>query len=75
MSGVLDSYAIDITCQNCQRKTPKSIGWLKTHKQFTCRCGTRVDYFSGSKVKAEIIKLDQAAKRLESNIKAFNKSK
>ena len=51
----------DITCQNCRRKTPKSIGWLKTHKQFTCRCGTRVDYFSGSKVKAEIIKLDQVA--------------
>jgi hypothetical protein len=56
-------------------KTPKSIGWLKTHKQFTCRCATRVDYFSGGKVKAEIIKLDQPAKRLESNIKAFNKSK
>ena len=73
MSGVLDSYTIDITCQNCQRKTPKSVGWLKTHKQFTCRCGTRVDYFSGSKVQAEI--MDQAAKRLESNTKALNKSK
>ena len=73
MSGDLDSYTIDLTCQNCQRKTPKSIGWLKTHKQFTCRCGTRVDYFSASKVKGEIIK--KAAKRIESNIKAFNKSK
>ena len=75
MSGVLASHTIDLTCQNRQRKTPKSIAWLKTHKQFTCRCGTRVDYFSGSKIKEEIIKLDQAAKRLESTIKASNKSK
>ena len=73
MSGDLDSYTIDLTCQNCQLKTQKSVGWLKTHKQFTCRCGTRVDYFSASKVKGEIIK--KAAKRLESNTKAFNKSK
>ena len=54
MSGILDSDTIDITCQNCQRKTSKSVEWLKTHKQFTCRCGTRVDYFSASKVKVVI---------------------
>lgn len=42
MKGVLESKKIDIPCEKCGRKSPKTIGWLKTHKQFTCACGTRI---------------------------------
>ena len=39
MSGFLDSQKLGIPCPTCSKKTEKTIGWIKTHDHFTCRCG------------------------------------
>ena len=39
MSGVLDSQKLGIPCPACSNETEKTIGWIKTHDHFTCRCG------------------------------------
>ena len=40
MAGFFDGATIKIPCANCNRETEKSIGWIKTHGEFTCVCGT-----------------------------------
>lgn len=37
--SLFDHQRIGIPC-DCGRETKKSIAWLKSHKQFTCLCGT-----------------------------------
>lgn len=42
MPGFLDAAEIPIPCEKCGRTTKKSIGWLKTHRELTCTCGTHI---------------------------------
>lgn len=66
MAGHLDSGRIDIPCPSCGHKHRKTIGWLKTHKQFTCAgCGKVEIQTSGfnkgmREVDAEIAKLTKS---------------
>lgn len=39
-SKILDSQVLEIPCERCGRKTKKTVGWVKTNRQFTCGCGT-----------------------------------
>lgn len=34
-----DQFELTTACPRCGHKTKKSIGWLKRHPRFTCRCG------------------------------------
>ena len=69
MAGFLDSRVVGIPC-SCGRKTEKSIGWIKTNKEFTCACGKRIaldaDQFVREIAKAEggLAKFKQSLKRL-----------
>jgi len=42
---MFENQTIDLTCTKCNTKHSKKIGWIKSHNQFTCSCGTiiRVD--------------------------------
>ena len=72
MAGFLDSSEIEIPCENCGRKTKKSIGWIKMHRNFTCRCGTEIT-LNASQFKTEIAKAEKALAGLQSSLKKFGK--
>jgi lysyl-tRNA synthetase class I len=72
MAGILDSAEIEIPCENCGRKTKKSIGWIKNHSHFTCDCGTHI-ILDASKFKGEISKVDRAIGDLQRTIDKINK--
>jgi DNA-directed RNA polymerase subunit RPC12/RpoP len=40
---MFDNQSIDIPCPGCGHKTRKTIAWLKSHRHYTCRCGSRID--------------------------------
>lgn len=40
---MFDDQSLDIPCPECGRKTAKTIGWLKSHNQFACRCGVTIN--------------------------------
>jgi len=42
MAGFIDNHEIEIPCKNGGRKTIKTIGWIKTHAELACACGTTI---------------------------------
>lgn len=59
MAGELDRETIDIPCPECGHKNRKSVGWLKSHKQFTC-AGCRKVTIETSNFGKEMRKVDTA---------------
>lgn len=72
MPGFLDTTEIEIPCQNCSRKTKKSIGWIKSHNDFTCACGTHIT-IDASNFKSEIAKAERSFAELQKTLKNFGK--
>ncbi len=72
MSDFLSSAEIDIPCTNCGRKTKKSIGWIKSHSDFICACGTEI-HVDANQFKSEIAKVERSLGDLQRTIKGFNK--
>lgn len=70
MSGILDSTIIDVPCPNCSRTIEKSIGWITTHDQLVCACGTTIALESRdlrtklADVERELAQLQRLAKNL-----------
>ena len=60
---MFDKQSIDIPCANCGRKTSKTIGWLKTNRQMTCRCGTVLN-LDTSDLRAKIKQLERQLGKL-----------
>ena len=69
MANHLDSAEIEIPCSNCKRKTKKSISWIKSHSNFTCACGTKIN-IDARQFKSEI---DKVERQLASLFKGFGK--
>jgi len=63
MAGFLDSTDIEIPCENCGRKTKKRIGWIKTNREFTCGCGTKIT-LDADKFNRQIAELEKSVKRI-----------
>jgi hypothetical protein len=59
MRGFLDNSEIEIPCDNCGRKTKKSIGWIKSHRVLPCVCGTRIKLYTGQ-FKSDIAKVERS---------------
>lgn len=59
MTGILDDIEIPIPCEQCRRKIPKRIGWIKTHHQLTCPCGTVIG-LDTHQLAAEIVRVEKA---------------
>ena len=74
MSGIFDSEKLAITCKNCGRETKKTIAWLKTHDQFTCKCGT-LTRLDKSEFTGNLRKADEAIAAFKRKIKLLNKLK
>lgn len=72
MSGFIDSQEIDIPCENCSRKTKKSIGWIKSHNDFTCACGAHIK-IDANKFKTEIANVDRSIASLQKSLKNIGK--
>lgn len=72
MAGIIDGAEIEIPCENCGRKTNKSIGWIKTNTNFICDCGTRI-VLDSDKLRREISKADRAIDEFQAQLKKFNK--
>lgn len=34
-----DRHELTIPCAHCGHETKKTLGWLKSHPEFLCRCG------------------------------------
>ncbi len=68
MAGFLDSAEIEIPCENCQRKTKKTIVWIKSNKEFTCACGTTIK-LEAEQFKREIAKAEKSFSDLQRTIK------
>ena len=60
---MFDSQSIDITCDNCGRKAPKQIGWIKRHKQFSCSCEATISLDS-KEFTAELGQIEKRFKKL-----------
>ena len=72
MTGFLDKSEVEITCTKCNRKTKKSIGWIKNNSNFTCTCGT-VIRLDANQFKGEIVKIDSAVADLKNTFNKLNK--
>lgn len=72
MTNFLDSTEIEIPCENCSHKTKKSIGWIKSNKDFTCSCGTKIT-IDASQFKSEIAKVEKSLAELQKTLKSFGK--
>ncbi|MDM4014985.1 hypothetical protein [Roseiconus lacunae] len=68
MQTSLSKQTIEIPCENCGRKTAKSIGWVKANKLFVCACGTNIT-LDASKLNGEIAKVERSLKDLEQTLK------
>jgi hypothetical protein len=55
---MFEKAEIPIPC-DCGRKTKKTVAWLKTHKDFTCGCGRRIEV-DASQFNREMKKVDKA---------------
>lgn len=57
MTDPIDHVKIEIPCERCGNKTKKTVGWVRTHSQLTCRCGMNIvfdaDQFKGEIARAE----------------------
>ena len=40
MNKLVDDISVELPCENCGRKSEKTVGWIKSHDEFTCTCGT-----------------------------------
>jgi hypothetical protein len=72
MSGFLDSAEIELPCENCGRKTKKTIGWVKSNRGFTCGCGTRIN-IDASKFKGEIAKVEHSFGDIQRTLRNLGK--
>ena len=71
MAGFLDDAEIEIPCANCNRKTKKSIGWIKGNSQFACACGTVISLRS-DQFNREITNVEASIRSLQDSLKKFN---
>jgi hypothetical protein len=58
MSFSLESVKIEIACPICGRKIRKSLGWIKSTKTYTCRCGIQIEF--------DLDQLCEAMRKMES---------
>ena len=72
MTGFLNNSEIEITCTKCNRKTKKSIRWIKNNSKFTCACGTIIS-LNASQFKRKIAVNESALRKLRDSLKKFNK--
>ena len=72
VKNLLDKSEIEIPCENCRRKTKKTIGWIKTHNKFACACGTEIT-LDAKQFKTEIAKVERSLADPEATIKKFGK--
>ncbi len=64
MSGILNDSTIDLPCPGCGHETPKTIGWLKRHKEYQCAgCKETVNLDTGNLMK-EIRKVENEFRKL-----------
>jgi hypothetical protein len=71
MSELSDDAIIDIPC-HCGHETPQTIGWLKSHKQFTCKgCNTLLT-IDNSDFIAEVEEVDASITQLQRALSSIN---
>ena len=68
MAGFLDDLEIEIPCENCGRKTKKTIRWIKSNNEFVCACGTHISLDS-SDFRAKIAKIERDLGNLGKSLK------
>jgi hypothetical protein len=73
MSGPLDSAEIGIPCDACGHETKKTVGWVKTHCDFTCVCGTNI-HLNADQFRSEIAKAEAEIKKLGDSISKMGKT-
>ena len=72
MSNIFDNEQIEIPCENCGRKTKKTIGWIKRNKQLNCTCDTIIS-LETDQFKRELKKIEKSFSDLERTLKNFGK--
>ena len=63
MNYMLDNADIEIACKSCNKKTSKTVGWIKQNTSFTCNCGSTINIDS-SQFRSEIAKIEKSLKDL-----------
>jgi DNA-directed RNA polymerase subunit RPC12/RpoP len=57
MTDIIEDAEIEFQCENCGRKTKKSIEWIEDHDEFACDCGTMIPV-DVSKFRKELVKAE-----------------
>jgi hypothetical protein len=73
MSQLFGGAELPIPCPRCGHHTKKSIGWIKTHHEYTCRCGGLVTFKADKLIKPLEEAPIKAAEALREALKKFNK--
>lgn len=71
MSGLIDDSEVDLPCENCGHVTKKNIGWIKSHSEFICVCGTRIS-LDTDEFRSDLAKIERAFADLQSTLDNFN---
>ena len=72
MGNLLDDQLIELPCGVCGQKSPQRIGWLKTQKHFTCRCGARTAV-NADQLREIALSVDKLANDLRRKLGKFGK--
>jgi len=57
MTDIIDDAEIELQCENCGRKTKKSMEWIEDHDELACDCGTMIPV-DASKFRKELVKAE-----------------
>ncbi|MGD0230291.1 MAG: hypothetical protein ABSC19_08025 [Syntrophorhabdales bacterium] len=57
MTDTIDDAEVELQCENCGRKTKKSMEWVEGHDEFACDCGTMIPV-DASKFRKELVKAE-----------------
>ena len=72
--GMFDDSKINLTCGDCGKKHPKTVAWIKTHREFTCSCGTRTKIEAGQFV-AGLKQADKARDEFRRKLRSLSKGR
>ena len=72
MSSLFDDAGIEVACERCGHKTMKTIGWIKSHTQLTCQCGTLINIDS-SQLQSGLKEVDRSLEDFKKTLRKFGK--
>ncbi len=68
ISDIVSAYELTITCQKCGAQTPKTIGWIRLHRDMKCPSCDAVIVLNTSRITGTIRSVERRLGDLQSQL-------